>query len=97
MQFEDDPEAFGVNTVPNPPAAAEKTPSEADDSISEISLEDSEPCARERRSTHRRRPAKRKGLGPKLVVAAAAGAAALLLGRRRKPSSGVTQHVEPVV
>lgn len=81
MQFEQDPQAFGVDTVPNPPMDSERTPSEEDDSISEISVEESEVCASIKRPNIRPRPAKRKKMLPRILVGAAIGFAAVALNR----------------
>lgn len=83
VQLDDDPEAFGVNTVPNPPTEEEwgSACSEVDDSASESSCESAVP------TSFRHRPAPRPNkLRRQLQKAAvvAAGCAGVMAVARRK-------------
>ena len=83
MQFDSDPQAFGVNTVPNPPTQLEKENLESvagDDSASELSSV--VPASSARRDTSSRAPS-RRGLRKVLLAAVAVGAAAVVKSRRK--------------
>ena len=83
VQFDSDPQAFGVNTVPNPPSPQEKENLESvagDDSASELSSVGTVQSAR--RETGSRAP-RRRGLRKVLLAAVAVGAAAVVRSRRK--------------
>ena len=86
VQFNEDPNAFGVNTVPNPPIPSVKSLSEADDSVSEISIDDAEPTASIRSTRSLRKPARKRIIGPKTAILGIAGLAAVVF--RRQQSKG---------
>ena len=83
MQFDHDPEAFGVNTVPNPPSDSEKELgySEADDSASEASCESMRPTSLRRRPSTGQNKMRRRLR--KVAVASAIVAGMVTLGRRK--------------
>lgn len=83
MQFDYDPEAFGVNTVPNPPSDLEKESaySEVDDSASESSCESVQTSTFRRRAPER--PNKWKRRCRRAVVAAAAVGGIMALAKRK--------------
>jgi hypothetical protein len=80
MQFANDPNAFGVDTMPNPPSESERESLAGDDSASELSS-----VGVARQSSGGRPPARplRRGLR-KLVLAAVVVGAAVALKPRRK-------------
>lgn len=82
MQFDHDPEAFGVNTVPNPPSDFEResASSEVDDSASEASCESARPSSLHRRV---RPPPLMKRRLRRAVVLAAAAASVVTLAKRK--------------
>lgn len=81
--FEHDPEAFGVNTVPNPPTDFEResASSEVDDSASEASCESSRPSSLHRRT--RPVPNKMRQQLRRAVLLAAATASIVTLAKRK--------------
>ncbi len=83
MQFDHDPEAFGVNTVPNPPSNFEResASSEVDDSASEASCESARPVSLHRRS--RPVPNKMRQRLRRAVVLTAGVAGIVTLARRK--------------
>lgn len=83
LQFEHDPEAFGVNTVPNPPTDFEResASSEVDDSASEASCESSRPSSLHRRT--RPVPNKMRQQLRRAVLLAAATASIVTLAKRK--------------
>ena len=83
MQFDHDPEAFGVNTVPNPPSDFEResASSEVDDSASEASCESARPSSLHRRV--RPPPNLMKRRLRRAVVLAAAAASVVTLAKRK--------------